>query len=255
MNTIKNILDFTETFAPLNSAMSFDNCGVLIGSKNATVKKAIVCLDITKDVVSEAIEKDAQLIISHHPIIFSGLKSIDEDDIPYMMIKNNLSALCLHTNLDLSETFGVNTCLAEALNLTDVKCFMDKDKEICLAIGNADKEYSEEEFAQYVKTSLNCKGVRFTNIGKTIKTVAVSSGSGGGELYFAKNSGADVLVTGEIKHNQILDANKLGISIVDAGHFKSENVVIAPFAKMLNEKFADTDFIVSETCDDFVNYL
>lgn len=255
MNTIKDILDFTETFAPLNSAMSFDNCGVLIGSKNTPVQKAIVCLDITKDVVLEAIKKDAQLIISHHPIIFSGLKSIDEEDIPYMMIKNNLSALCLHTNLDLSETFGVNTCLAKALKLKDIKCFMDKDKEICLTIGNADKTYSEEDFAQLVKTSLNCKGVRFTKTGKTIKAVSVSSGSGGGELYFAKKLGADVLVTGEIKHNQILDANRLGIAIVDAGHFKSENVVIAPFAKMLNDKFADTEFLVSETCDDFINYL
>ncbi len=255
MNTIKEILDFTETFAPLKSAMDFDNCGVLIGNENTSVNKALLCLDITKEVVLEAINKKAQLIISHHPVIFSGLKSIDTEDIPYMLINNNLSALCLHTNLDLSETFGVNTCLAKALSLSDVKCFMDKDKEICLAIGNAEKDYSEKDFAQVVKTSLNCKGVRYTEIGKSIKTVAVSSGSGGGELYLANSLGADVLVTGEIKHNQILDANRLGISIVDAGHFKSENVVIAPFAQKLQQQFADTEFIVSETCDDFINYL
>lgn len=255
MNTIKDILDFTETFAPLSSAMGFDNCGVLVGNKNTPVNKALLCLDITKEVVLEAIEKNVQLIISHHPVIFSGLKSIDTTDIPYMLINNNLSALCLHTNLDLSETFGVNTCLAEALNLTDVKCFMDKDKEICLAVGNVDKEYSPNQFAQLVKTALDCKGVRYTESDRTIKTVAVSSGSGGGEIYTAKSLGADVLVTGEIKHNQILDANRIGISIVDAGHFKSENVVIAPLAKRLQNKFPDTEFEISETCDDCINYL
>lgn len=255
MNTIKDILDFTETFAPLSSAMGFDNCGVLVGNKNTPVNKALLCLDITKEVVLEAIEKNVQLIISHHPVIFSGLKSIDTTDIPYMLINNNLSALCLHTNLDLSETFGVNTCLAEALNLTDVKCFMDKDKEICLAVGNVDKEYSPNQFAQLVKTALDCKGVRYTESDRTIKTVAVSSGSGGGEIYTAKSLGADVLVTGEIKHNQILDANRIGISIVDAGHFKSENVVIAPLAKRLQNNFSDTEFEISETCDDCINYL
>lgn len=255
MNTIKEILDFTETFAPLNSAMDFDNCGVLVGNKNTPVNKALLCLDITKEVVLEAINKNAQLIISHHPVIFSGLKAIDTDDIPYMLINNNLSALCLHTNLDLSEIFGVNTCLADALNLSDVKCFMDKDKEICLAVGKTEQDYSESEFAKFVKTVLNCKGVRYTEIGTKIKTVAVSSGSGGGELYTAKSLGADVLVTGEIKHNQILDANRLGISIVDAGHFKSENIVIAPLAKKLQEKFPDTEFEISDTCDDFINYL
>lgn len=255
MNTIKDILDFTETFAPLNSAMNFDNCGVLVGNENTPVNKALLCLDITKEVVLEAVDKNVQLIISHHPVIFSGLKSIDTDDIPYMLINNNLSALCLHTNLDLSDIFGVNTCLANALKLSDVKCFMDKDKEICLAIGKTNKAYSENKFAQVVKSALDCKGVRYTENGRTIETVAVSSGSGGGEIYTAKSLGADVLVTGEIKHNQILNANRIGISVVDAGHFKSENIVIAPLSEKLQEQFTNIEFIVSETCDDFINYL
>lgn len=255
MNTIKEIIDFTETFAPLNSAMDFDNVGLLLGDENTSFSKAVICLDITKEVVREAKEKNAQLIISHHPVIFSGLKHISQNDIPYMLIQNNLSALCLHTNLDLSTSFGVNTCLANALELENIEYFMDKDKEICLALGEIKNPLSEYNFADFVKEKLNCKGLRYTELNKTIKRVAVSSGSGGSEVYFAKSKGADVLVTGEIKHNQILDANRMGLVVVDAGHFKSENVVISPLVKMLSEKFPETEFEASDTCSDFVNYL
>ncbi len=255
MNTIKEILDFTETFAPLNTAMDFDNAGLLIGNENTSVSKVIVCLDITKQVVEEASEKNAQLIISHHPVIFNGLKHISQNDIPYLLIQNSLSALCLHTNLDLSTEFGVNTCLANALELENIQYFMDKDKEICLALGELKKPLSEVDFANLVKDKLKCKGLRYTELKKTVKNVAVSSGAGGSEIYFAKSKGADVLVTGEIKHNQILDANNMKLSIVDAGHFKTENVVISPLVKKLSEKFSETDFEVSDTCSDFINYL
>lgn len=255
MNTIKEILDFTETFAPLNTAMDFDNAGLLIGNENTSVSKVIVCLDITKQVVEEASEKNAQLIISHHPVIFNGLKHISQNDIPYLLIQNSLSALCLHTNLDLSTEFGVNTCLANALELKNIQYFMNKDKEICLALGELKKPLSEVDFANLVKDKLKCKGLRYTELKKTVKNVAVSSGAGGSEIYFAKSKGADVLVTGEIKHNQILDANNMDLSIVDAGHFKTEDVVISPLVKKLSEKFPETDFEVSDTCSDFINYL
>lgn len=255
MNTIKEIIDFTETFAPLNTAMDFDNVGLLVGDENTSISKAIVCLDITKEVVKEAKEKNAQLIISHHPVIFNGLKHISQNDIPYMLIQNNLSALCLHTNLDLSTKFGVNTCLANSLELENIQYFMDRDKEICLAIGELENSLSEYDFANLVKKNLDCKGLRYTELNKTIKKVAVSSGAGGSEIYFAKSKGADILVTGEIKHNQILDANSMGLSIVDAGHFKTENVVVLPLVKKLSEEFPETVFDVSDTCNDFVNYL
>lgn len=255
MTSIKNIISFTETFAPLKNAMDFDNCGLLIGNKNTKVKKVLVCLDITKEVVAEAVEKQAQLIISHHPVIFTGLKSISDDSIPYLLVQNNLCALCLHTNLDLSKSFGVNTCLCDALKLKDVKYFMDKDKELCLAVGKISKPLTEEAFASFVKEKLFCKGLRLTQLGNKIKTVAVSSGSGGSEIYNAKAKGADVLVTGEIKHNQILEANHIGLSIVDVGHFKSENVVVSPLAEKLQKEFPKTDFIISDNCSDFVNYM
>lgn len=255
MKTIKDIINFTETFAPVDNAMSFDNCGLLVGNKNTEINRVLVCLDITMDTAKEAVKKQAQLIISHHPVIFSPLKSLDSDSVPYFLAANGISALCLHTCLDLSTEFGVNTCLAKALKLKEIKYFMDKDKEICLAVGKTGKSFTEEKFAAFVKERLNCKGVRFTKIGNKISTVALCSGSGGNEVYLAAEKGADVLVTGEIRHHQILDGNAIGISVVEAGHFKTENVVVAPLAKKLSKEFPKIEFLVSETCDDFVNYL
>lgn len=255
MTTINDIIEFTETFAPLDTAMSFDNCGLLVGDKDTTAEAVLVCLDITPDVVSEAEDLRANLIISHHPVIFNGIKQLSQSDVPYLLAQKGISALCLHTNLDLSEKFGVNTCLAEKLELNNMRFFMDGEKEICLAAGDLKTPLNERQFAEFVKLKLGCKGVRFTEIGNTVSRVAVSSGAGGSEIYNALNTGAQVLVTGEIKHNQILDACRMGLSVVDAGHFKTENVVIKPLTEKLNRRFDGVNFYESKTCTDCMNYI
>lgn len=251
MKRIKDIIDFTESFAPISSAMEFDNVGLLIGNENAEVKKAVVALDITDEVIDEALENEAQLIISHHPVIFDALKNIPENSIVYRLINNNLSALCLHTNLDLSPEFGVNTCLAEAVGVKNAS-FVEGE---CLYIGELENNTTNKAFAEYVKTALNCEGLRYTLPQKSVKKVAICSGSGGDSAPLAKANGADVLLTGEIKHHDILNANKLGIAIIDAGHFKTEDIVITPFTKKLKKEFSDIEFIRSEKCTDGINYL
>ncbi len=248
---IKDIMDFTETFAPLNSAMDFDNVGLLVGNKDAEVQKAVVALDITDEVIDEAIENDAQLIISHHPVIFDALKNIPSNSIVYRLIQNNISALCLHTNLDLSPVFGVNTCLAEAVGVKNAE-FLEGE---CLYIGELENEITNKNFAENVKLALNCAGLRFTMPEKIVKKIAICSGSGGDLAPLAKENGADVLLTGEIKHHEILDANKLGIAVVDAGHFKTEDIVITPFTNKLNEKFQDVEFIRGKACTDDIHFI
>ncbi len=248
---IKDIIEFTESFAPLSSAMDFDNVGLLVGNENSEVKKAVVALDITDDVIDEALENEAQLIISHHPVIFDALKNIPENSIVYRLINNNLSALCLHTNLDLSPEFGVNTCLAEAVGVKNAS-FVEGE---CLYIGELENTTTNKAFAERVKTALNCEGLRYTLPQKSVKKVAICSGSGGDLAALAKANGADVLLTGEIKHHDILNANKLGIAIIDAGHFKTEDIVITPFTEKLKKEFSDIEFIRSEKCTDGINYL
>ena len=250
MVRIKDIIAFVETFAPLDSAMEFDNVGLLVGNENAEVKKSVVALDITDEVIDEAVQSGAELIISHHPVIFEPLKRVDTDSVVYKLIKNNLSALCLHTNLDLSPVFGVNTCLAEAVGVKGG--FVEGE---CLYVGELDEALSNRDFAAKVKKALGCCGVRYTLGGKTVKRAAICSGSGGDMAPLAASLGADVLLTGEIKHNQIISANHCGIAVIDAGHFRTENVVIAPLCEKLGREFSDVEFIRSTSCTDGVEYI
>ncbi|MCH5298839.1 MAG: Nif3-like dinuclear metal center hexameric protein [Ruminococcus sp.] len=251
MTYIKDIINFTETFAPLGSAMEFDNVGLLVGGTDKEVTKAVVALDITDEVIDEAVAHGAELIISHHPVIFNPLKSVTDGDIVYRLIQNGIAALCLHTNLDLSPIFGVNTCLAEAVGVKNGG-FVEGE---CLYIGEFDEAVTNARFAAAVKSALGCKGLRYTLAEKQVKKVAICSGSGGDYVYLAKEQGADVLLTGEIKHHEILDAVRLGVAVVDAGHFKTEDVVIAPLCGKLSEEFKDVTFVRSEKCTDTVEYL
>ena len=251
MRTIKDIITFVETFAPLDSAMEFDNVGLLVGSESTKVNKTLIALDITDEVIDEAEQIGARLIISHHPVIFDPLKSIDENSAVYKLINKGIAALCLHTNLDLSPTFGVNTCLAEAVEVKN-GAFIEGE---CLYIGELDKAICNREFAENVKSALNCKGLRYTFGDKTVKRVAICSGSGGDMAPLACENGADVLLTGEIKHHEILDANHLGIAVIDAGHFKTEDIVIEPLREKLGDKLGDVEFIRSDNCTDKVEYL
>lgn len=252
MCTINDIIMYFETFAPLSTAMEFDNCGLLVGNENTKISKVLLALDITKSVVLEAEKLGCQLIISHHPVIFSPVKKLDTCSIPYLLASKGISALCMHTNLDLGTEFGVNICLANAIGV--------KNPEIsefgeCLFCGELSDETDIDTFAKTVKSALDCNGLRYTNTRNKIKKVAVSSGSGGGNVYSAFKAGADVLVIGEIKHHEINTANELGLSIIDVGHFKSEDIVILPLRNKLSEQFPQIEFTKSHSYSDNIKYI
>ncbi len=252
MTTINDILNFFETFAPLDTQMDFDNCGLLVGSKATAVTKILLSLDITTNVVYEAENLGCELIISHHPVIFQPVKKLGTTDIAYLLASKGISAVCMHTNLDLSEDFGVNTCLAEAVGLKNIKkCNFGE----CLFMGELESTTDIDCFAENVKTSLNCNGLRYTDIKKSVKTIAVSSGSGGSNIFEAAKAGADVLVTGEIKHHEINAANNLGVDVIDAGHFKSEDIVILPLLNKLSKQFPEISVTKSTSYSDFVKYI
>ena len=120
MVTVGEIYSYIDSIAPFDTQMDFDNSGLLVGSKNDKVDKVLLALDITNEVVEEANNLNANLIISHHPIIFKPIKSLSSDSIPYKLAKYGISAICAHTNLDMSNQ-GVNKCLADALGLKDTK--------------------------------------------------------------------------------------------------------------------------------------
>lgn len=252
MAKVKDITDFFEGFAPVCTAMEFDNVGLLAGDKNADISKVLLTLDITAEVVEEAARNGCELIISHHPVIFRPLKRLDAKSAAYQLAKHGIAAVCMHTNLDVSPEFGVNTCLAEAIGVKDLR---RSDLGECLFIGELEKESDILSFAKHVKEALGCEGLRYTDLNPRVKTVAVASGAGGSGIIAAAEEGADVLVTGEIKHHDINEANALGVNIIDTGHFKSEDVVILPLKKRLEEAFSDIIFTKSQVYGDKIKYL
>lgn len=252
MITVKDIYNFIDSFAPFETALSYDNAGLLMGDSSAQVKNVLVALDITEDVLNEAYSMGAELIISHHPVIFKPLKSINSNSIPYMLARLNLSAICAHTNLDLSSE-GVNICLAKALELEDITLTDDG-----IAVGNLpadNNKLNSKQFAEFTKARLSCKGIRYTDIKNSISRVAVGGGACGEYIYLAKELGANAFVTGEIKHNYILESHNLDLTIVDAGHYKTEDIVIDFLVQKLSEKFPNITFLKSKKFTDYINYI
>lgn len=242
MTKIKDIISFTETFAPLSSAADFDNSGLLVGSCGSDVSRVLIALDITRDIVTEAKEKGADLIISHHPVIFNPIKNLSEDSVPYLLAKLGINALCLHTNLDIAKDTGVNMCLADTLGLKNTELFPEE----FLAIGTLPEEMSVENLSKHIKSTLNAPCVTYTKGTKPIRTLALCSGAGGDMYDNALNHGADAFLTGEAKHHEYLYAEEKEVPLIAAGHFSTEDVVIAPLMKKFKDKFPHIEFIKSE---------
>lgn len=243
MTQIRDIVDFCESFAPFDSAADFDNVGLLIGSENKNITKVLLALDITKEVIAEAKEMGAQLIISHHPVIFNPLKSMDSQSVPYLMAQNSLSALCLHTNLDIAINTGVNLCLANALELENITFY---EGEFVVS-GVLRSEMSAEEFAKFAKKKLGAQAVTCTLKDKKVKKIFMCSGAGGSEFMKAVELGADCFITGEAHHHNYLESIHEGVSLIVAGHFETEDIVINPLKEKLQKKFCEVEFLKSES--------
>lgn len=249
MTKVSEIYGYIDRIAPFSTAMDFDNAGLLCGDKNAVVTKALVCLDITAPVVEEAQRLGCELIISHHPIIFRPLKSLKSDSVPYMLASKGVTAICAHTNLDISP---VGTCaqLAKKLDLAAIEMVENEP----IALGILKHEMSAKNFAKHIKEKLGCKGLRYTDAGRSIKRVGICTGAGG-DMFYKVADKIDAFVTGEIKHHEILDASAMKIAIVDIGHYRSEFIVCAPLASILSSRFHDVDFVVSKEDAELTEYI
>ncbi len=254
MVTVKQIYDFIDNFAPFEDSLSFDNTGLLIGNPETEVTKVLLSLDITSKVIKEAIDTGANLMITHHPVIFNPVRSLRFDDLTAKMIKNNINALCAHTNLDIAAE-GVNFHLAKKLKLANLETLTHEENKPMGLTGFLKQKMLPKEFAEFVKTNLECFGLRYTVTDKKIKKVGVCSGAGGCFVYNAKQKECDAFVTGEIKHSDILKANELELMIVDAGHYKTENIVLKPLSLKLRNKFQNLEFILSQTFTDNIRYI
>lgn len=237
---VKDIYRFLNERFPFESALDFDNCGLLIGSEEAEVKCAVAALDCTSEVLEFAIEKKAELIITHHPVIFEGVKSVTDETLIYKAVKNGISVICAHTNLDTSDG-GVNDALCAVLGLENIEKIVCADG-YTFRKGVLPKPMTADELAHYAKERL-LFGVRFVDGGKQIRTLAVSSGSGSSMYEDAFNSGADAFLSSEIKHNVFLTAKSDGFAVLDAGHEATERIVVEPLTALLKASLHDVNFI------------
>lgn len=221
---VLDILEFLEKLAPLELAEPWDNCGLLIGDMSNVVTKTLVALDVTEAVVCEAINIGANLIISHHPVIFRAMKNITTQKNIILAIKNDISIISMHTNLD--KTF-INDILAEKLDLRDIKS-LEIGK-----IGTLKAPMNINDFISYVKEKLNIDSVSFAKATDMAYKIAVLGGSGGS--FLGKTQDADTFITGDISHHTFLDAVDMGKNIIDAGHFATENPAMIALREKLLE--------------------
>lgn len=244
MATVRELFDYLCTLAPLELQEDFDNAGLLLGRGSAEVERALLALDITDEVVSEAIGRKAQLILSHHPVIFGGLKAVTDEnggEKLLRMAENGIAAICMHTNLDIAKG-GVNDVLLKLLGAAGDESL---DGSGCGRVGLLEKPIPLEDFLRLCKERLHTRGLRYFSAGKDVYRLAVMGGSGGGALAEAAGKGCDTYVTADIKYHQFLEAKELGINLIDADHFCTENPVIPVLAGKLRRSFPETEFIVS----------
>lgn len=252
MAKAKDILQFIETIAPTHLKMDWDNVGLLCGRGDQEVRRILVALDPFPHVCDEAVEIGADLLVTHHPLIFEPLKSVtDQTTIGQSiqkLIANNIAAINAHTNLDCAEG-GVNDTLAERLGLTDISVI---GSEHLLRSGNFAS--SLPAFLEQVKSKLGCQGLRYVDGGKPVNKVAVGGGSCGSALPEVIAAGCDTFVTADVKYNQFWDAKAFGINLIDAGHFQTENPVCGVLAEKLQAAFPETRVILAKNHADCMKF-
>ena len=256
MADVRDIYRFMDRIAPFHTQEDFDNAGFLVGRGDREVNKILVALDITGEVAEEAARWGAELIVAHHPVIFNPVKSVtDESPVGRVLLElaeHKIAAICAHTNLDAAHG-GVNGCLARTLELSDIgqlcQTGVDEKGRPC-GIGRTGTVrrpgLSAAEYAAFVKEKLGSACVRFVDGGRPVSKVAVGGGACGSMLEDALAQGCDTFVTADLKYNQFLDARALGLSLLDAGHFPTENVVCAPLARRLAKEFPQVEVMVSQ---------
>ena len=243
MAVVGDIYNALDAFCPFDVHEQWDNVGLLVGESSAQVTKAAVVLDITPDAVERAHEARAQLIISHHPVIFHPIKNLGAHDPVYLLAKYGMNAICAHTNLDCADG-GVNDVLAQCLGLENVRKIPSPNAgTMLLRAGELKEELSPKRFAELVSQRLCCH-VRYCDGGRSIKRVALCGGAGGEFFSDALAFGCEALVSGDVAHHEFLGAAACRVTLVAAGHFETENPVVKTIFEYLEKTVSGVDFFV-----------
>jgi dinuclear metal center YbgI/SA1388 family protein len=262
MIKVKDICQLIDDFAPPALQENYDNAGLLVGSPEMQVSGALICIDVTENVVNEAIAKNCNLIVAHHPLIFKGLKKINGSDdaqrAVIKAIKSDIAIYAAHTNID-SVIAGVSGRMAEKLKLKNIEILQQRENENKNigfgAIGELEHPTEETFFLEKIKNIFGTECVRHTAfLNKPIKRVAVCGGAGSFLIEAAKKAKADIFITGDIKYHDFFLADNQLI-FADIGHYESEQFTKEIFYEIISNFFANFAPRISETKTNPVNYF
>jgi len=259
---IKEVLCALEQFAPLPLQESWDNAGLQIGLTEAEVSGALLCLDVTEKVIDEAERKGCNLVVSHHPLLFRGLKQIsDATDVQrtvWKAVQKGICVVSMHTNLDNARD-GVNFKIAERLQLRDVDFFAKKmvDGMECGSgvMGELTEPMAADDFVLHVKRQMEAESAMCNELlRRPIKKVAICGGAGDFLLDEAVKAGADAFLTGEMHYHQYFGyEQKIQICVI--GHYESEHFTKEIFMDIINRKCPDVRTFMAETNTNPIIYL
>lgn len=236
---LSELLHRIEERIPRDYALDWDNVGLLVGDENQEISKVYVALDATDEVVERAINCGADVIMTHHPLIFSGMKQVIRQDFigarVMDMIKNDVAYYAMHTNFDV-QVMGDLAAQYFDLKSWEVLDITSEDKKGIGCVGTMEATASLEEVAMQCKECFGISSVKvFGDHNTKINCVAISPGSGKSEVEAAIAAGADVLITGDIDHHTGIDAWARNLAIIDAGHYGIEHIYIAYMVELLGE--------------------
>lgn len=233
MAKVKDFYGYLNSIAPFETQEDWDNSGMLVGDMDAEVKKVAVVLDITHEEIKKAKAIGADLIISHHPVIFNPIKSVTRGSVPYELVASSINALCCHTPLDIADG-GTNDSLAELLGIE-----VTRTEDPILRLGTVEPTTAENLAGKIAKT-LNTK-VRYADTGRKIEKIAICTGAGCSLIEAAGE--IDAFITGDASHHNFLDCIQAGITLIAAGHYETEIVVVPVLVKKLQAQFPDIEII------------
>ena len=262
MVTVADILAFIETIAPPFMKEDWDHVGLNCGRMDKPVRKILVALDPFANVCQEALEVGADLLVTHHALIWTPDFITDQTEQgrnTLFLIENNIACINAHTNLDCAPG-GVNDILAEKLGLASIQVINPKGvdpqgRSFGLLRQGTTEAQPLQDFLAHVKKQLGCEGLRYTDSGKPVRRVAVGGGACASEILQAAQAGCDTFVTADVKYNQFWDAKSFGINLIDAGHFHTENPVCAHLAQQLQQAFPDVTVALSANHRDCAKFF
>lgn len=256
MIKVNNIINEMELLAPTYLKEDFDNVGLMVGDKNKEVKKVLLALDCTLKVIEEAKKENVDLIITHHPLIFKRPSSITTDTLQgkkiIELIKNDISLYSSHTNLDSVEN-GLNDIIVSILGFDNSKILEKNKRDDKAGLGrivSLNESIQLEDLISKIKKSLNINNLRVVKGKDKVNKIAIINGSGQDFISKAVALGADCIITGDTTYHFASDYKEMEISILDVGHFASEQITFFNVMENLKEKFKDVEFITSTVEED-----